>query len=53
MVKTRDGQIATRPFSPANGMSLAGEKDVLRLWADTVGEGIKLWMSVLTTGSKR
>ncbi len=49
----RDGQIATRPFSPANGVTLAGEKDVLGLWAGTSGEGVRLWMSVLTTGSKR
>ena len=52
-MKTRDGQIATRPFSPANGVTLAGEKDVLGLWAGTSGEGVRLWMSVLTTGSKR
>ena len=29
-------------------MSLAGEKDVLGLWAGTGGEGAKFWLSVLT-----
>ena len=27
---------------------MAGEKDVLGLWAGTGGEGAKFWMSVLT-----
>jgi len=28
--------------------TLAGEKDILGLWAGTGGEGAKFWMSVLT-----
>jgi len=48
MVKVRDGQVANRPIYAAIGVTLAGEKDVLGLWAGTGGEGAKFWMSVLT-----
>jgi putative transposase len=48
MVKVRDGQVANRPIYAAIGVSLAGDKDVLVLWAGTGGEGAKFWMSVLT-----
>src|SRR5215472_15623802 len=48
MVKVRDGQVANRPVYAAIGVSLAGEKDILGLWAGTGGEGAKFWMSVLT-----
>jgi putative transposase len=48
VVKVRDGQVANRPIYAAIGVSLAGEKDVLGLWAGTGGEGAKFWMSVLT-----
>ena len=48
MVKVRDGQVANRPVYAAIGVSLAGEKDVLGLWAGTGGEGAKFWMAVLT-----
>ena len=48
MVKVRDGQVANRPIYAAIGVTLAGEKDILGLWAGTGGEGTKFWMSVLT-----
>jgi len=48
MVKVRDGQVANRPVYAAIGVTLAGEKDILGLWAGTGGEGAKFWMSVLT-----
>jgi transposase-like protein len=48
MVKVRDGQVANRPIYAAIGVSLAGDKDVLGLWAGTGGEGAKFWLSVLT-----
>ena len=48
VVKVRDGQVANRPFYAAIGVSLAGERDILGLWAGTGGEGAKFWMSVLT-----
>src|ERR1700728_1241603 len=47
-VKARAGQVANRPVYAAIGVTLAGEKDVLGLWAGTGGEGAKFWMSVLT-----
>jgi putative transposase len=48
VVKIRDGQVANRPIYAAIGVSLAGEKEILGLWAGTGGEGAKFWMSVLT-----
>ena len=39
MVKARDGQVANRPIYAAIGVTLAGEKDILGLWAGTGGEG--------------
>src|ERR1700753_3513807 len=48
VVKVRDGQVANRPIYAAIGVTLAGEKDVLGLWAGQGGEGAKFWMSVLT-----
>jgi transposase-like protein len=35
VVKVRDGQVGNRPIYAAIGVSLAGEKDVLGLWAGT------------------
>jgi transposase-like protein len=48
VIKVRDGQVANRPFYAAIGVTLAGERDILGLWAGTGGEGAKFWMSVLT-----
>jgi putative transposase len=48
VVKIRDGQVANRPIYAAIGVSLAGERDILGLWAGTGGEGAKFWMAVLT-----
>jgi putative transposase len=48
VVKIRDGQVANRPIYAAVGVTLAGEKDVLGLWAGTGGEGAKFWLAVLT-----
>jgi transposase-like protein len=39
VVKVRDGQVASRPIYAAIGVTLAGEKDILGLWAGTGGEG--------------
>ena len=47
MVKVRDGQVANRPIYAAIGVSLAGERDILGLWAGSGGEGARFWMSVL------
>jgi transposase-like protein len=48
LVKVRDGQVANRPIYAAIGVTLAGQKDILGLWAGTEGEGAKFWMAVLT-----
>ena len=48
VVKVRDGQVANRPVYAAIGVTLAGDKEVLGLWAGQGGEGAKFWMSVLT-----
>jgi transposase-like protein len=48
VVKVRDGQVGNRPIYAAIGVSLAGEKDVLGLWAGNGGEGAKFWLAVLT-----
>ena len=48
VVKVRDGQVGNRPIYAAIGVSSAGEKDVLGLWAGTGGEGAKFWLAVLT-----
>ena len=37
VVKVRDGQVANRPFYAAIGVTLAGERDILGLWAGTGG----------------
>ena len=46
-VKIRDGQVANRPIYVVVGVNLAGERDVLGLWAGTGGEGAKRWAGVL------
>jgi putative transposase len=47
MVKAWDGRVASRPVYAAIGVTLAGEKDVLGLWAGQGGEGARFWTSVL------
>ena len=37
VVKVRDGQVANRPVYAAIGVTLAGKKDVLGLWAGQGG----------------
>src|SRR5690242_6561686 len=48
VVKVRDGQVANRPYYAAIGVTLAGERHILGLWAGQGGEGAKFWMAVLT-----
>jgi putative transposase len=48
VVKVRDGQVGNRPYYAAIGVTMAGERDILGLWAGIGGEGAKFWMSVLT-----
>lgn len=46
-VKIREGQVANRPIYVVVGVNLAGERDVLGLWAGAGGEGAKHWAGVL------
>jgi transposase-like protein len=47
-VKIRDGQVANRPVYVAIGVTCAGERDILGLWAGDGNEGAKFWLAVLT-----
>ena len=47
-VKIRDGQVTNRPSYVAVGVTCAGERDILGLWAGDGGEGAKFWLAVLT-----
>lgn len=42
-VKVRDGQVANRPVYVAIGVTCAGERDILGLWAGAGGEGSSGW----------
>ena len=46
--RSATGRSRNRPIYAAIGVDLAGEKDILGLWAGDGGEGAKFWMSVLT-----
>ena len=48
VVKVRDGQVTNRPFYVVIGVTCAGERDILGIWAGDGGEGAKYWLSVLT-----
>jgi len=48
VVKVRDGQVTNKPFYVVIGVSTAGERDILGIWAGDGGEGAKFWLQVLT-----
>src|SRR5690606_34970463 len=48
VVKVRDGQVRNKPFYVAIGVTTAGERDILGIWAGDGGEGAKFWLGVLT-----
>src|SRR3954451_14890350 len=48
VVKVRDGQVTNRPVYVVIGVTVAGERDILGLWAGDGGEGAKFWLAVLT-----
>lgn len=48
VVKVRDGQVRNKPFYVAVGVTTAGERDILGIWAGDGGEGAKFWFGVLT-----
>jgi transposase-like protein len=48
-VKVRDGQVTNKAFYVAIGVSMAGERDILGIWAGNgSGEGAKYWLAVLS-----
>ena len=48
VVKVRDGQVTNKPFYVVIGVTTAGERDILGVWAGDGGEGAKYWLNVLT-----
>ncbi len=48
VVKVRDGQVTNKPFYVVIGVTTAGERDILGIWAGEGGEGAKFWLNVLT-----
>ncbi|WP_295127336.1 IS256 family transposase [uncultured Leifsonia sp.] len=48
VVKVQDGQVRNKPFYVAVGVTTAGERDILGIWAGDGGEGAKFWLGVLT-----
>ncbi|WP_407342166.1 IS256 family transposase [Pengzhenrongella phosphoraccumulans] len=48
IVKVRDGQVMNKPFYVVIGVTTAGERDILGIWAGDGGEGAKFWLAVLT-----
>jgi putative transposase len=48
VVKVRDGQVRNKPIYVVVGVTVAGERDLLGLWAGDGGEGAKFWLQVLT-----
>lgn len=47
-VKIRDGQVSNHPIYVALGINVAGERDVLGIWAGDGSEGAKQWGQYLT-----
>lgn len=47
-VKIRAGQVSNHPIYVAMGINLAGERDVLGVWAGDGSEGAKQWGAYLT-----
>ena len=48
VVKVRDGQVRNTPFYVVMGVTTAGERDILGIWAGDGGEGARFWLQVLT-----
>jgi transposase-like protein len=48
VVKVRGGQVTNKPFYVVVGVTTAGERDILGIWAGDGGEGAKYWPNVLT-----
>jgi len=53
-VKVRDGQVTSKAFDVAVGVTVTGERDIVGIWAGHgAGEGVKDWLGVLTEMKNR
>ena len=52
VVKSRDGQVTNRPIYVVVGVTVNGERDILRLWAGDGGEGATCWLAVGSCASQ-
>ena len=49
VVKVREGQVRNTPFYVVMGVTTAGERDILGIWAGGAGgEGGRFWLQVFT-----
>jgi len=48
VVKVRDGQVRNTPFYVVMGVTTAGERDILGIWAGDGGEGARFWLQVFS-----
>jgi putative transposase len=49
VVKVRDGQVRNTPFYVVMGVTTAGERDILGIWAGgDGGEGARFWLQAFT-----
>lgn len=48
VVKVRAGQVRNTPFYVVMGVTVNGERDILRIWAGDSAEGARFWLQVFT-----
>jgi putative transposase len=48
VVKVRDGQVRNTPFYVVMGVTTAGEREILGIWAGDGAEGARFWLQVFT-----
>ncbi len=48
VVKVRDGQVRNTPFYVVMGVTTAGERDILGIWAGDGAEGARFWLQVFS-----
>jgi putative transposase len=48
VVKVRDGQVSNTPFYVVMGVTTAGERDILGIWAGDGAEGARFWLQVFS-----
>ena len=48
VVKVRDGQVRNTPFYVVMGVTTAGEREILGIWAGDGAEGARFWLQVFS-----